>query len=135
VGVKYRFVAIALRCDYLYYESDKRLHTPKTKSNAAIIMRALRDNIQSLIHGIQTHESSCGFESQQQKLENALNTFWCEVDSGRLQVESTALLRAMYSITCSELPTHLSDSHYDGNRVIKNLKLFLNTVEHVLKPT
>lgn len=128
-------MATAFRCDFLYYESDKSLHTPKTNTNTAIIIRALRDNIQSLIHGIQTQESRCGLENQQALLEIALNKFWSEVDAGRLQVESTALLRAMYSITCSELPTHLSETHYDGNRVIRNLKLFLNTVEHVLKPT
>ncbi len=73
--------------------------------------------------------------SQQKVMSDALDRLWREVEDGNVQVQSIAVLRAARSVSCPEIANKLKGATIDHARVIRDLRLLINTFEYVIKPT
>ncbi|MFX0108516.1 MAG: hypothetical protein ACFE7R_09550 [Candidatus Hodarchaeota archaeon] len=70
----------------------------------------------------------------QQALANSVEALWRDVHSGRVLVDSIALLRALRDIARNDLAAKIREPVLDSRRIIRELRLFENTLRHVVKP-
>ncbi|MFW9979808.1 MAG: hypothetical protein ACFFEJ_17130 [Candidatus Thorarchaeota archaeon] len=68
-------------------------------------------------------------------LTNALDRIWMRASDGILQVESIAVLRALRKVTCPDIQSQLLKPTLDYRKILMDLRLFINTVDHLLMPT
>ncbi|MFW9933521.1 MAG: hypothetical protein ACFFDR_12800 [Candidatus Thorarchaeota archaeon] len=68
-------------------------------------------------------------------LTNALDRIWMRASDGILQVESIAVLRALRKVTCPDIQSQLLKPTMDYRKILMDLRLFINTVDHLLMPT
>lgn len=55
-----------------------------------------------------------------------------EVDAGRIAVDSMAMLRVVRDVTCKDIISQLAFPNGNKERVVRELRLLVNTVRHVL---
>jgi hypothetical protein len=67
-------------------------------------------------------------------LEEALERLWDGVMGGYIQIESIAILRMLRTVTCYDLKRHFMQPVLRRDLLIRDLRLFINTVEYVLLP-
>jgi hypothetical protein len=72
--------------------------------------------------------------TQQKRLENALEKLWKDVEDGNVRVQSIAVLRAAKNVSCKEISNRLKNPNIDHARVVRDLRLLINTFEYVIKP-
>jgi hypothetical protein len=72
--------------------------------------------------------------SQQKMMSDALEKLWREVQDGNVRVQSIAVLRAAKNVSCPEIANRLKSSNIDHARVVRDLRLLINTFEYIIKP-
>ena len=72
--------------------------------------------------------------SQQKMMADALENLWCKVEEGKVRVQSIAVLRAAKNVSCPEIANRLKSPNIDHARVVRDLRLLINTFEYVIKP-
>ena len=72
--------------------------------------------------------------SQQKMMSDALEKLWREVEDGNVRVQSIAVLRAAKKVSCPEIADKLKSPNIDHARVVRDLRLLINTFEYVIKP-
>jgi hypothetical protein len=71
---------------------------------------------------------------QQENVAKALEEIWNGVESGDIQVECMPLLRSARAVSCPEISRKLSSPEIDHARIIRDLRLLVNTFTYVIKP-
>lgn len=72
--------------------------------------------------------------NQQKNLQEALDSLWQGVEEGYIRVRSIAVLRAAKNVSCPDIENRLKSPNIDHARVIKDLRLLINTFEYIIKP-
>jgi len=72
--------------------------------------------------------------SQQKMMADALDTLWGEVEDGSVRVYSIAVLRAAKIVSCPEIGKHLKDPSINHAKVLRDLRILINTFEYIIKP-
>ncbi len=72
--------------------------------------------------------------NQQKNLQNALDKIWQGVEEGYIRVRSIAVLRAAKNVSCPDIERHLKSPNIDHSRIVKDLRLLMNTFEYIIKP-
>jgi hypothetical protein len=72
--------------------------------------------------------------SQQKLMADALENLWSKVEEGSVRVQSIAVLRAAKNVSCPEIANRLKSPDIDHARVVRDLRLLINTFEYVIKP-
>ena len=72
--------------------------------------------------------------SQQKLMSEALEKLWHDVQEGNVRVQSLAVLRAAKNVSCPEIANKLKSSNIDHARVVRDLRLLINTFEDIIKP-
>ncbi|MFW9843383.1 MAG: hypothetical protein ACFFEV_02285 [Candidatus Thorarchaeota archaeon] len=72
--------------------------------------------------------------SQQKMMTDALERLWHDVEKGSVRVQSIAVLRAAKNVSCPEIANRLKSPNIDHARVVRDLRLLINTFEYVIKP-
>ena len=98
------------------------------------ILGNLRGIAFHLIECIQDNIDRSRMISHHSVLEEAVDRLWSGVQDGRYQVESLPMLRMIKHITCPDLKTQLERPSLQHEKIIRELRLFVNTVEHVIIP-
>lgn len=98
------------------------------------ILSNLRGIAFHLIECIQDNIDRSLMISHHSVLEEAVDRLWLGVQEGRYQVESLPMLRMIKHITCPDLKTELEKPRLQHEKIIRELRLFVNTVEHVIVP-
>ena len=71
---------------------------------------------------------------QQKMMADALERLWRDVEEGSVRVQSIAVLRAAKNVSCPEIGNRLKSPNIDHARVVRELRLLINTFEYVIKP-
>jgi hypothetical protein len=71
---------------------------------------------------------------QQENVVEALEEIWNGVESGDIQVECMSLLRSARAVSCPEISRKLSSPEIDHVKLIRDLRLLVNTFTYVIKP-
>ena len=72
--------------------------------------------------------------SQQKMMADALENLWYKVEEGSVRVQSIAVLRAAKNVSCPEIANRLKSSNIDHARIVRDLRLLINTFEYIIKP-
>ncbi|MHA1936439.1 MAG: hypothetical protein ACW97A_14290 [Candidatus Thorarchaeota archaeon] len=67
-------------------------------------------------------------------LEETLERFWHDVQIGSIEVESMALLRAIRIVMCRDLGRQLRQPYLNQIKVLRDIRLLINTVQHIIVP-
>jgi len=73
-------------------------------------------------------------KTQQKMMSEALDTLWQEVEDGSVRVNSIAVLRAAKVVSCPEIGKRLKGPSIDHAKVLRDLRILINTFEYILKP-
>lgn len=71
---------------------------------------------------------------QHENVVRALEDLWIGVENGEIKVECMPLLRTARDVSCPELSRKLRASEIDHAKVIRDLRLMVNTFTYVIKP-
>lgn len=71
---------------------------------------------------------------QQENLEDALERLWSGVEQGKVEVDCLPLFRATRSVSCPEISRKLRAPEIDHAKIIRELRLMVNTFYYVIKP-
>ena len=72
--------------------------------------------------------------NQQKNIQEALESIWQGVEEGYIRVRSIAVLRAAKYVSCPDIENRLKSPIIDHVRVIRDLRLLINTFEYIIKP-
>lgn len=72
--------------------------------------------------------------SQQKIISDALDKLWWEVEDGSVRVQSIAVLRAAKFVCCPEIKNKLKSYNIDHAKVLRDLRLLINTFEYIIRP-
>ena len=64
----------------------------------------------------------------------ALEELWTGVEKGYVKVDCLPLLRAVRSVSCPEISRKLHSTEIDHARILRDLRLLVNTFTYVIKP-
>ncbi len=71
---------------------------------------------------------------QHQVVVEALEELWTGVEKGDVKVDCLPLLRTVRSVSCPEISRKLHSPEINHARIIRDLKLLVNTFTYVIKP-
>ena len=71
---------------------------------------------------------------QQEIVVGALEDLWNGVERGHVEVDCLPLLRTVRSISCPEIGRNIRSPEIDHARIIRDLRLLVNTFTYVIKP-
>ncbi|MHA1951343.1 MAG: hypothetical protein ACW987_15925, partial [Candidatus Thorarchaeota archaeon] len=71
---------------------------------------------------------------QHESMKEALDRIWSGVEQGKVEVDCLPLLRTARSVFCPEISRKLKAPEIDHARIIRELKLMVNTFQYVIKP-
>ncbi len=111
-------------------ERDERLEY----STSIGIIDSLQKTAYQLIDDLRGNRDTVILESLARRFTAGLDNFWNTVQSGKIRIESIALLRVIKNITCRDLPEKMSAPNLDKKKVARDLGLFVNQLNFVLKP-
>jgi len=97
-------------------------------------IEVLQYRISGLIEILMNNEDISKLRDANHNFIESVNQFYGKVESGIIKVDSTALLRAIKDVTCRDIANQLSAPSIDRMRVVRDLRLFSNTVRYVLNP-
>ncbi|TFG30864.1 hypothetical protein EU527_13890 [Candidatus Thorarchaeota archaeon] len=72
--------------------------------------------------------------NQQRNMQEALDSIWHGVEEGSIRVRSIAVLRAAQKVSCPDIENRLKSPNIDHARLIKDLRLLINTFEYIIRP-
>lgn len=64
----------------------------------------------------------------------ALEDIWNCVERGNIEVDCLPLLRTARNVSCPEISRKLSSPEIDHEKIIRDLRLLVNTFTYVIKP-
>lgn len=64
----------------------------------------------------------------------ALEDIWNCVERGDIEVDCLPLLRTARNVSCPEISRKLSSPEIDHDKIIRDLRLLVNTFTYVIKP-
>jgi hypothetical protein len=67
-------------------------------------------------------------------LVDSVGTLWRNVQEGKVKVESVALLRAVNEVSCQDLSGELNEPSLQHDRILRDLRLLTNLMDHVIIP-
>ena len=94
----------------------------------------LQSHIAALINLLMTDGDRNSIRNAGNQLIELVNVFCGEVECGSIKVDSNALLNAIKNVTCRDIAYQLNSPTLDRTRIIRDLRLFSNTVRYVLNP-
>ena len=71
---------------------------------------------------------------QHESMIEVLERIWSGVEQGKVEVDCLPLLRTARSVFCPEITRKLRAPEIDHARIIRELKLMVNTFQYVIKP-
>lgn len=71
---------------------------------------------------------------QQESLVKTLDEIWEGVENGLIEVECLPLLRTARTVSCPEISRKLQSPEIDHVKIIRDLRLLVNTFTFVIKP-
>ncbi len=71
---------------------------------------------------------------QHEIMKTTLDRIWSDVEEGIIQVDCLPLLRTARSVSCPEISRKLKAPEIDHAKIIRDLKLMVNTFRYVIKP-
>ena len=71
---------------------------------------------------------------QHEVVVDALEGLWTGVEKGDVKVDCLPLLRTVRSVSCPEISRKLHSPEIDHARIIRDLRLLVNTFTYVIKP-
>ncbi|MHA2360283.1 MAG: hypothetical protein ACXAB5_08420 [Candidatus Thorarchaeota archaeon] len=71
---------------------------------------------------------------QHKSMRDALERIWSGVEQGKVVVDCLPLLRTARSVFCPEISRKLKAPEIDHARIIRELRLMVNTFQYVIKP-
>ena len=71
---------------------------------------------------------------QHENMKIALDRIWSDVEEGKIEVDCLPLLRAAHSVSCPEISRKLKAPEIDHAKIIRDLRLMVNTFRYVIKP-
>jgi len=71
---------------------------------------------------------------QHECMEKALDDIWNGVESGDIIVDCLPLLRTARAVSCPEISRKLHAPEIDHAKIIRDLRLLVNTFTYVIKP-
>jgi hypothetical protein len=71
---------------------------------------------------------------QHEIMKTTLDRIWSDVEEGKIEVDCLPLLRTARSVSCPEISRKLKAPEIDHAKIIRDLKLMLNTFRYVIKP-
>ncbi len=95
----------------------------------------LREIVSELIQAIREGSHRGTLLSLHGDLINALDRIWMRASEGIIYVESIAILRALRKVTCPDIESQLMKPVLDYRRILRDLRLFINTLDHLLIPS
>ena len=94
----------------------------------------LQSHIAVLINLLMNDGDRNSIRDAGKQLIELVSVFCGEVECGSIKVDSNALLNAIKNVTCRDIAYQLNSPTLDRKRIIRDLRLFSNTVRYVLKP-
>ncbi len=67
-------------------------------------------------------------------LVESVDDLWRSVQQGAVSVGSVPLLRVLKDITCWDLHQKLREPHLQHARILRDLRLFVNTMDYLIVP-
>ncbi|MHA1963843.1 MAG: hypothetical protein ACXACG_06405 [Candidatus Thorarchaeota archaeon] len=71
---------------------------------------------------------------QHENVVEALEELWSGVESGYVKVDCLPLLRTARTVSCPEISRKLRSHEIDHYKIIRDLRLLVNTFTYVIKP-
>lgn len=71
---------------------------------------------------------------QHDNMKKILERLWIDVEEGKVEVDCLPLLRTARSVSCPEISRKLKAPEIDHAKIIRDLKLMVNTFRYVIKP-
>jgi hypothetical protein len=71
---------------------------------------------------------------QQENVVSALEEIWNGVESGDIHVECLPMLRSARAVSCPEISRKLRSPELDHAKIVRELRLLVNTFTYVIKP-
>ena len=71
---------------------------------------------------------------QHENVVRALEDLWISVENGEIHVECLPLLRTARDVSCPEISRKLHSPEIDHAKLIRDLRLLVNTFTYVIKP-
>ncbi|TET08118.1 MAG: hypothetical protein E3J86_11330 [Candidatus Thorarchaeota archaeon] len=71
---------------------------------------------------------------QHENMKIVLDRIWSDVEEGKIEVGCLPLLRTARSVSCPEISRKLKAPEIDHAKIIRDLKLMVNTFRYVIKP-
>lgn len=71
---------------------------------------------------------------QHEVVVEALEELWTGVEKGDVEVDCLPLLRTVRSISCPDISRKLRSPEIDHAKIIRDLRLLVNTFTYVIKP-
>ena len=97
-------------------------------------INALHYRIDHLISSLINDDDETTIRNSGESLIQSVNLFCNEVEKGCIQVDSRAILRALKDVTCRDISYRLNSPLLDRNTMVRELRLFSNTIRFVLNP-
>lgn len=103
------------------------------RPHARLLLEA--KDMSSLLTETQSIQSSKGaLIDKLYSITQEIESLWRGVQTGSVSVTSRALLLTIKSVTCPDIARKLDMSCPDCERIMRDLRLLINTFEYVLKP-
>ncbi|MFW9767399.1 MAG: hypothetical protein ACFFF9_09405 [Candidatus Thorarchaeota archaeon] len=71
---------------------------------------------------------------QHASMRDALERIWSGVEQGKFEVDNLPLLRTTRTVFCPEISRKLKAPEIDHAKIIRDLRLMVNTFQYVIKP-
>ena len=89
--------------------------------------------------GLVLEDAGCSLDrnllfKQHESVVSALEDLWNGVEKGDVEVDCLPLLRTVRSVSCPEISRKLHSPEIDHARIIRDLRLLVNTFTYVIKP-
>ncbi|NHJ13382.1 MAG: hypothetical protein EAX95_06875 [Candidatus Thorarchaeota archaeon] len=98
----------------------------------------LLTSLESMTHLLSEGDPHLGDRQEimhhQQMFVNSIEILWRDVQSGRVHVDSIALLRAMRDVARYDLGRKLAAPTLECSKIRREIALLSNTLKHLLKP-
>ena len=116
------------------HQVETELQKPVVLTPSALVLNSINEMTAML--GQDAHpDERLGLMRHQQILVNSLETLWRDVQAGRVNVDSIALLRALRDIARFDLSDQLQAPILQRKKITKELRVFENTIKQLICPT
>lgn len=118
----------------VYNESKENTLLHPDRSIGIVPVANLQSHIAALINLLMNNGDRNSIRNAGKRLIELVNVFYGEVECGSIKVDSNALLNAIKNVTCRDIAYQLNLPTLDRTRIVRDLRLFSNTIRYVLNP-